>query len=80
MILTGLPVTADEMERRGVVNRVVSVDEDVLQEALLIAQIMAARSVPALRLGKHAVKAGKSTSSTYSEDLQANGNKLRPQR
>ncbi|KZM23174.1 catalytic [Ascochyta rabiei] len=58
LVLTGLPVTANEMERRGVVNRVMSADEDVLQESLLIAQIIAARSAPALRLAKHAVKAG----------------------
>jgi enoyl-CoA hydratase/carnithine racemase len=51
------------MEQRGVVNRVLA-DEDVLQEALAVAQIIAARSAPALRLAKQAVKAGKSTLST----------------
>ena len=62
--MTGLPVTALEMERRGVVNRVVSTDEDVLEEALRIAQLVAARSAPALRLAKNAVKTGEKTSST----------------
>jgi hypothetical protein len=61
MILTGLPVTAEEMKQRGIVNRVVSVNEDVLEQALLVAQQIVARSAPALRLAKHAVKAGKST-------------------
>ncbi|KAF9692308.1 hypothetical protein EKO04_009614 [Ascochyta lentis] len=61
LVLTGLPVTANELERRGVVNRVVSADEDVLREALLVAQIIAARSAPALRLAKHAVKAAETT-------------------
>ncbi|KAJ4346305.1 hypothetical protein N0V95_005515 [Ascochyta clinopodiicola] len=79
LMLTGLPVTASEMERRGVVNRVMSADEDVLQESLLVAQIIAARSAPALRLAKHAVKAGKSMISTHSEDMQANNNKPRLQ-
>lgn len=80
MILTGLPVTAKEMEQRGVVNRVVSFDEDVLQEALIVANIVATRSAPALRLAKHAVKTGKSTLSTHSGDVQADGTKPKPQR
>ncbi|KAF1358014.1 enoyl-CoA hydratase [Lizonia empirigonia] len=61
LILTGLPVTAKEMEQRGVVNRVVSSDEDVLQEALIVAKIVATRSAPALRLAKHAVKTAETT-------------------
>ncbi|KAF1929864.1 enoyl-CoA hydratase [Didymella exigua CBS 183.55] len=59
MILTGLPVTAREMEQRGVVNKVV--DGDVLEEALRVAQLIAARSAPALRLAKHAVKTAENT-------------------
>lgn len=59
MILTGMPVSAQEMEQRGIVNRVVSADEDVLEVALGVAQRIAARSAPALRLAKHVVKAGK---------------------
>lgn len=73
LILTGLPVTATEMEQRGVVNRVVSSDGDVLEEALLVAKIITARSAPALRLAKHVVKTGKSALSTCSGDLQADG-------
>jgi enoyl-CoA hydratase len=58
MILTGLPVTAQEMEQRGVVNKVVLPDQDVLEESLKTARLIAARSAPALRLAKHAVKTG----------------------
>ncbi|KAJ8113601.1 hypothetical protein OPT61_g4304 [Boeremia exigua] len=61
LILTGLPVTASEMERRGVVNRVVTMDQDVLEEALGVAQIIATRSSSALRLAKSAVKAAETT-------------------
>ncbi|KAH6612738.1 enoyl-CoA hydratase [Boeremia exigua] len=60
LILTGLPVTAMEMERHGVV-KVVPMDKDVLQEALSVAQIIAARSAPALRLAKSAIKAAETT-------------------
>jgi len=60
LILTGLPVTAQEMEQRGVVNRVVPADQDVLEESLKTARLIAARSAPALRLAKHAVKTGES--------------------
>lgn len=70
MILTGLPVTATEMQQRGIVNRVVSPDEDVLTEAVLVAQIVATRSAPALRLAKHVVNMGKSTLSKRSGVLQ----------
>ncbi|KAG9197294.1 hypothetical protein G6514_001892 [Epicoccum nigrum] len=61
MILTGLPVTAQEMEQRGVVNRVVPPDQDVLEESLKTARLIAARSAPALRLAKHAVKTAETT-------------------
>ena len=60
LILTGLPVTAHEMEQRGVVNKVVPADQDVLEESLKTARLIAARSAPALRLAKHAVKTGES--------------------
>lgn len=78
--MTGLPVTANEMEQRGVVNRVVPADADVLKEALSVAQIIAARSAPALRLAKQSVKAGKSTASVQSKGVQADINKLRQPR
>lgn len=61
LILTGLPVTAQEMEQRGVVNRVVPADQDVLEESLKTARLIAARSAPALRLAKHAVKTAETT-------------------
>ncbi|KAJ4983735.1 enoyl-CoA hydratase/isomerase [Stagonosporopsis vannaccii] len=61
LILTGMPVTAKELEQQGVINKVVSADEDVLEEALKVAQIVAARSAPALRLAKSAVKAAETT-------------------
>ena len=80
LVLTGLPVTAREMEQRGVVNRVVLEQEDVCEEALSVARLVLARSAPALRLAKHAVKAGKSTLSTQSGDAQADRNKPKPRR
>lgn len=58
----GLPVTAKEMEDRGVVNRVVPADKDAFEEALEAAHAIAARSVPALRLAKQAVKTAETTS------------------
>jgi enoyl-CoA hydratase len=64
MILTGLPVTADDMERRGLVARVIPADQDVLKEALNTAQMILTRSAPAVRLAKQAVKAGKYPSRT----------------
>ena len=59
LILTGSPTTAAEMERLGIVNRVCSAEEDVLEEALKVAQTVASFSAPAIALGKQAVKAGK---------------------
>ena len=66
LILTGLPVTAHEMEQRGVVNKVVPADQDVLEESLKTARLVAARSAPALRLAKHAVKTGESHIGSFS--------------
>lgn len=60
LVLTGSPTTADEMERFGVVNKAVAVDEDVVQEALKIAERIAAFSAPTVELAKQAVKAGES--------------------
>lgn len=59
MILTGLPKTAIEMERLGVVNRAISAEGDVVDEALAIAKVVAQFSSPAVGLAKQAVKAGK---------------------
>ncbi|KAH7132410.1 enoyl-CoA hydratase [Dendryphion nanum] len=62
LILTGSPRTAAEMERFGIVNRVCSAEEDVLEEALKVAQVVASFSAPAIALGKQAVKAAETTS------------------
>jgi hypothetical protein len=79
MILTGLPANADEMHRCGVVNQVIPANKDVLEEALAFAQIIATRSAPALRLAKHAVKAGKSRSSKRFGDQWTDRSKLKRQ-
>lgn len=59
MILTGSTATATEMERLGVVNRVMSLEQNVLNEALQVAQTIASFSAPAVGLAKEAVTAGK---------------------
>lgn len=59
LVLTGLPATASEMERFGIVNKVVAADQDVVEEALKVAEVIAAFSAPAIGLAKQAVEAGK---------------------
>lgn len=62
LILTGVPATAAEMERLGVVNRVVQGDGDVLMEVTMkTAQTIASVSAPAIGLAKQAVLAGESS-------------------
>jgi enoyl-CoA hydratase len=58
LILTGSTVTALEMERFGVVNQVMSPDQDVLEATLEIARRVASFSAPAMGLAKQAVLAG----------------------
>lgn len=58
IILTGAPTSASEMERFGIVNRVIPLDQDVLEAALKVAEVTAAFSSPAAQLAKQAVKAG----------------------
>lgn len=58
LILTGVPVTAAEMERLGVVNRVVPTAEDVFCEAMKMARTVASFSAPAIGLAKQAILAG----------------------
>lgn len=58
MILTGVPVVAPEMERFGLVNRVCTADQSVVEEACKVANVVAAFSQPAVGLAKQAVKAG----------------------
>lgn len=59
LILTGTSMTATELERYGIVNRVVSVEQDVVDEALKMAETVAAFSAPAIGLAKQAIRAGK---------------------
>lgn len=58
LILTGQATPAADMERLGVVNRVVPAEQDVLAEALQVADAVAQFSAPAIGLAKQAVKAG----------------------
>jgi hypothetical protein len=58
LILTGTPTSATEMERLGVVNRVISSEEDVLEETLIVARTVASYSAGAVGLAKQAVAAG----------------------
>ncbi|KAH7394685.1 ClpP/crotonase-like domain-containing protein [Pyrenochaeta sp. MPI-SDFR-AT-0127] len=59
LILTGATLTAAEMERFGIVNRVILSGGDVLEETLKVAQTVASFSAPAVALAKQAVRAGK---------------------
>ncbi|KAJ4370436.1 hypothetical protein N0V83_004954 [Neocucurbitaria cava] len=61
MILTGTPTTASDMERLGVVNRVVASEQDVFEEALKVAQSIASFSAPTIGLAKQAVVAAEAT-------------------
>ncbi|CAI6341889.1 unnamed protein product [Periconia digitata] len=65
MILTGVPQSASEMERYGIVNRVIPLDQSVLEEAIKVAEVTAAFSAPAAQLAKQAIKAG-ATRNAYS--------------
>ncbi|RMZ74525.1 enoyl- hydratase [Pyrenophora seminiperda CCB06] len=61
LILTGAPTSAAEMERLGVVNRVASIEEDVLEVATKMALTIASFSAPAIGLAKQAVLAAETT-------------------
>ncbi|HAP90509.1 MAG TPA: enoyl-CoA hydratase, partial [Arthrobacter bacterium] len=56
MILTGRFIGAEEAERSGLVSRVVPA-EDVVQEALKAAEVIASKSKPVAMLAKEAVNA-----------------------
>lgn len=58
LILTGATTSATEMERLGVVNRVVPNEQDVLEVATAVARTIASFSAPAISLAKQAVLAG----------------------
>jgi enoyl-CoA hydratase len=62
LILTGATTSAAEMERLGVVNRVVSSEEDVLEVATRTARTIASFSAPAIGLAKQAILAGEHSS------------------
>ncbi len=55
MCLTGRAIDAEEAERVGLVSRIVSVD-DLVPEALAVAQAIAATPQPAVLMAKEAVK------------------------
>jgi enoyl-CoA hydratase len=59
LVLTGSPTTATQLERLGLLNKVCSSEEDVLDESIKLAEAIAANSAPAIGLAKQAVKAGK---------------------
>ncbi|KAI1515124.1 Enoyl-CoA hydratase/isomerase [Pyrenophora tritici-repentis] len=61
LILTGATTSAAEMERLGVVNRVVSSEEDVLEVATRTARTIASFSAPAIGLAKQAILAAETT-------------------
>ncbi|MBB4105550.1 enoyl-CoA hydratase-related protein [Allorhizobium borbori] len=56
MFFTGLPISAQEAERWGFVDRIVS-HETLMDEALALAAIIAAKAPLGLRLGKEALNA-----------------------
>jgi enoyl-CoA hydratase/carnithine racemase len=58
LILTGESATAIDMERYGIVNKIVSIEHDVVDEAIKTATRIATFSAPAVGLAKQAVKAG----------------------
>ena len=58
LILTGDSLTAEDMERYGIVNKAVPIDEDVVAEAIKVATRVAAFSAPAIGLAKQAIRTG----------------------
>ena len=57
-ILTGEPITVYELERYGIVNKIVPVEQDVVNEAMKFATRIAAFSAPAIGFAKQAIKTG----------------------
>ncbi|KAF2645840.1 enoyl-CoA hydratase [Massarina eburnea CBS 473.64] len=70
IVLTGSPTTALVMERFGIVNRVVPAGQDVLEEALKVAEVTASFSAPAIRLAKQAIKAAETTTFDAGLDIE----------
>ncbi|KAF2683285.1 enoyl-CoA hydratase [Lentithecium fluviatile CBS 122367] len=71
LVLTGSPTTAGEMERFGIVNKVVAAGEDVVEEALKVARVIAAFSAPAVGLAKQAVKAAEATTLSAGLEIES---------
>ena len=69
IVLTGAPVTAQEMHAFGLVNRVVPQGEH-LTEALKLAKAVAAQAPVAVRLAKDAVNAALETSLEEGLDIE----------
>ncbi|KAH7069519.1 ClpP/crotonase-like domain-containing protein [Paraphoma chrysanthemicola] len=70
LILTGAPTSATEMERLGVVNRVISSEDDVLEETLKVARTVASYSAGAIGLAKQAVAAAETTTLTAGLEIE----------
>lgn len=79
LILTGAPTSATEMERLGVVNRVILTGADVLEETLVVARTVASYSAGAVGLAKQAVAAGQSIPDPDFGRCRADTRKPRPQ-
>ncbi|KAL5381896.1 hypothetical protein DPSP01_006840 [Paraphaeosphaeria sporulosa] len=60
-ILTGEPVTARDMERYGIVNKIVPAEQDVVTEAVKLATRIATFSAPAIGLAKQAIRTAETT-------------------
>lgn len=58
LILTGESLTALDIERYGIANKAVPVEQDVIEQAIKIATRIATFSAPTVGLAKQAIKAG----------------------
>ncbi|KAF1953846.1 enoyl-CoA hydratase [Byssothecium circinans] len=70
LVLTGSPTTATELERVGIVNKLVPVNQDVVEEALKMAEVTANFSAPAIQLAKQAIKAAETTTLEAGLDIE----------
>ncbi|KAF2280967.1 enoyl-CoA hydratase [Westerdykella ornata] len=61
LILTGASISAEELLRLGLLNKVCSTEQDVLEESLKMSEKVAAFSAPAVGLAKQAVVAAEAT-------------------
>ncbi|KAF2015835.1 enoyl-CoA hydratase [Aaosphaeria arxii CBS 175.79] len=70
LVLTGSAITASELCRCGVVNKVCSAEEKVVDEASKLAEQIASFSSPAVSLAKQAVKAAEATTLDAGLDIE----------